>query len=50
VDAPDSFGEIAAVIATFPRVDGFHEQVAFIFGEVPVVAFRMQPVIALPAA
>jgi hypothetical protein len=35
---------------TLPRIDGFHEQVAFIFGEVPVVAFRMQPVIALPAA
>jgi hypothetical protein len=28
VDAPDSFAEKLAEIATFPRIDGFQEQLA----------------------
>ena len=43
-------GVTTAVRSTAPRVVGLQEQVAVIFGEVPLVNFLIQPAILFPFA
>jgi len=48
LDIPAPVGVAAAVSETFPRIEGFQEQVATIFGELPVVDLFLQPGRILP--
>jgi hypothetical protein len=47
-DIPAPVGVAAAVSETMPRFDGFQEQVATIFGELPVVDLFLHPGRILP--
>ena len=48
LDIPAPVGAAAAVSETMPRFDGFQEQVATIFGELPVVDLFLHPGRILP--
>jgi hypothetical protein len=48
LDIPAPVGAAAAVSETMPRFDGFQEQVATIFGELPVVDLFLHPGRTLP--
>ena len=48
LDIPAPVGVAAAVSETFPRFEGFQEQVATIFGELPVVDLFLHPGKILP--
>jgi hypothetical protein len=48
LDIPAPVGAADAVSETFPRFDGFHVQVATIFGELPVVDLFLHPGKILP--
>jgi hypothetical protein len=48
LDIPAPVGVAAAVSETMPRFDGFQEQVATIFGELPVVDLFLHPGRILP--
>jgi hypothetical protein len=48
LDIPAPVGVAAAVSETFPRIEGFQEQVATIFGELPVVDLFLHPGRTLP--
>jgi hypothetical protein len=48
LDIPAPVGVAEAVSETFPRFEGFQEQVATIFGELPVVDLFLHPGSALP--
>jgi hypothetical protein len=48
LDIPAPVGVAAAVSETMPRFDGFQEQVATIFGELPVVDLFLHPGRTLP--
>jgi hypothetical protein len=48
LDIPAPVGVAAAVSETFPRFDGFQEQVATILGELPVVDLFLHPGRTLP--
>ena len=48
LDIPAPVGAAVAVSETFPRIDGFHVQVATIFGELPVVDLFLHPGRTLP--
>ena len=48
LDIPAPVGAAAAVNETFPRIEGFQEQVATIFGELPVVDLFLHPGKILP--
>jgi hypothetical protein len=47
-DIPAPVGAALAVSETFPRIEGFQEQVATIFGELPVVDLFLHPGNILP--
>jgi len=47
-DIPAPVGAALAVSETFPRIDGFQEQVATMFGELPVVDLFLHPGKILP--
>jgi hypothetical protein len=48
LDIPAPVGTAPAVSETMPRFDGFQEQVATIFGELPVVDLFLHPGRILP--
>ena len=48
LDIPAPFGTAPAVSETFPRIEGFHVQVAIIFGELPLVDLFLHPGKILP--
>jgi hypothetical protein len=48
LDIPAPVGTAPAVSETFPRIEGFHVQVATIFGELPVVDLFLHPGRILP--
>ena len=48
LDIPAPVGTAPAVNETFPRFEGFHVQVATIFGELPVVDLFLHPGKILP--
>jgi hypothetical protein len=48
LDIPAPVGAAVAVSETMPRFDGFQEQVATIFGELPVVDLFLHPGRILP--
>jgi hypothetical protein len=48
LDIPAPVGAALAVNETFPRIEGFHVQVATIFGELPVVDLFLHPGRILP--
>jgi hypothetical protein len=48
LDIPAPVGVAAAVSETFPRFEGFQEQVAIMFGELPVVDLFLHPGKILP--
>ena len=48
LDIPAPVGAALAVSETFPRIEGFQEQVATIFGELPVVDLFLHPGKILP--
>jgi hypothetical protein len=48
LEIPAPVGMAVAVSETFPRIDGFQEQVATIFGELPVVDLFLHPGRILP--
>jgi hypothetical protein len=48
LDIPAPVGAAVAVSETTPRFEGFQEQVATIFGELPVVDLFLQPGKLLP--
>ena len=48
LDIPAPVGVAAAVSETTPRFEGFQEQVATIFGELPVVDLFLHPGRTLP--
>jgi hypothetical protein len=48
LDIPAPVGSALAVSETTPRFDGFHVQVATIFGELPVVDLFLHPGKILP--
>jgi hypothetical protein len=48
LDIPAPVGVAAAVSETFPRFEGFQEQVATMFGELPVVDLFLHPGRTLP--
>jgi hypothetical protein len=48
LDIPAPVGVAAAVSETFPRFEGFQEQVARMFGELPVVDLFLHPGRTLP--
>ena len=48
LDIPAPVGVADAVSEIFPRFEGFHEQVATIFGELPVVDLFLHPGKILP--
>ena len=48
LDIPAPVGVAEAVSKTFPRFDGFHVQVATIFGELPLVDLFLHPGKILP--
>ena len=48
LDIPAPVGVAAAVSETFPRIEGFQEQVAIMFGELPVVDLFLHPGKILP--
>jgi len=48
LDIPAPVGVAAAVSETFPRIEGFQEQVATLFGELPVVDLFLHPGKILP--
>jgi len=47
-DIPAPVGVAPAVSETFPRIEGFQEQVATIFGELPLVDLFLHPGKILP--
>jgi hypothetical protein len=48
LEIPAPVGTAPAVSETFPRIEGFQEQVATIFGELPVVDLFLHPGRTLP--
>ena len=48
LEIPAPVGVAAAVSETFPRIEGFQEQVAIMFGELPVVDLFLHPGKILP--
>ena len=48
LEIPAPVGVAAAVSETFPRIEGFQEQVATMFGELPVVDLFLHPGKILP--
>ena len=48
LEIPAPVGTAPAVSETFPRIEGFHVQVAIMFGELPVVDLFLHPGKILP--
>ena len=48
LDIPAPVGTAPAVSETFPRIEGFQEQVAIMFGELPTVDLLLHPGRTLP--